>query len=92
MHRTLKEATTSPEKKTFKEQQKSFDDFIQEYNYERPHQSLNGKRLSDVYRKALRPMPQKELEIEYPDHFEIRKVRTNGEIKWGGKRYYLSDC
>lgn len=91
MHRTLKEATALPPKESFNDQQRCFDLFIQEYNYERSHQALDGKRPGDIYTKSLRPLPSKECEIYYPDYFEVRKVRTNGQIKWCGKKYFVSD-
>lgn len=91
MHRTLKEAVASPPKTCFSEQQNSFDAFKSEYNFERPHQSLNGKRPADVYRTSQRTYFDKMPEIIYPFNFEIRKVRTNGEIKWFGKKYYVSE-
>ena len=37
MHLTLKQATTKPPTKTLLQQQDKFEDFIFEYNYERPH-------------------------------------------------------
>lgn len=91
MHRTLKEATALPPRENFKDQQRCFDLFIREYNHERSHQALDGKRPGEVYRKSLRSLPSKECEIYYPDYFEIRKVRTNGQIKWCGKRYFVSE-
>jgi putative transposase len=91
MHRTLKESTALPPKENFKLQQKSFDAFRQEYNCERSHQGLNGKRPADVYRSSLRQFPSKEPEVSYPDNFGIRKVRTNGHIKLFGKKYYVSE-
>ena len=91
MHRTLKEATALPAEDNFKRQQNSFDHFRQEYNHERPHQALNGKRPGDVYEKSRREWFGKEFEVIYPYDFEIRKVRLNGEIKWFGKKYYVSE-
>lgn len=90
MHRTLKEATVQPTKKDFVEQQKCFDKFIEEYNYERPHEALKNKRPAEIYKKSDKVMPNKIPEIVYPDNFLIRKVRSKGAIKWRGKEYYLS--
>jgi len=91
MHRTLKEATTKPPKKNLLNQQQRFDDFKQEYNHERSHEALDNKCPGDVYQSSPRPFPNRIPEIYYPDHFEIRQVRSNGEIKLKGKRYYLTD-
>lgn len=90
MHRTLKDAATKPPKDNLEDQQKRFDAFIKEYNEERPHQALQGQRPKDVYQRSLRPMPSKIPEVSYPKNFLIRKVRTNGEIKWCGKTYFVT--
>ena len=81
MHRTLKEAVASPPKDNFVEQQRIFDDFREEYNFDRPHQSLEGKRPADIYQASTRTYFDNIPEVIYPHHFEIRKVRSNGEIR-----------
>lgn len=91
MHRTLKESTAVNPEETFEKQQHRFDHFKEEYNGERPHQALKGKRPKDVYQKSLREMPNTLPELNYPEGMELRKVRTNGEIKWAGKRIYISE-
>ena len=91
MHRTLKEAVASPPSTSFKVQQTSFDDFKYEYNFQRPHKALQGQRPADVYFRSPREFISDDPEIIYPDEYEIRKVRTNGEIKWFGKKYFISE-
>jgi putative transposase len=91
MHRTLKEATIIPRKNTLKEQQKLFDNFQVEFNTKRPHQALNGMRPAEVHTRSTRNMPDKIPEIIYPNSFLLRKVKTNGELKFAGKRYFVSE-
>lgn len=91
MHRTLKEAVIIPEENTLSEQQKKFDAFIEEYNTLRPHSALKGLRPQEVYTKSLRQFPEKLIELVYPDEFNLRKVKCNGEIKFAGKRYFVSE-
>lgn len=91
MHRTLKECTALPAEENFKAQQEKFDKFRNEYNHERPHEGLEGKRPGDVYQRSQRELPNKLKEIYYPEQMDIRKVRSNGEIKCFGKKYYLSE-
>lgn len=91
MHRTLKESTVFPRKKTLKEQQKLFDDFQIEFNTKRPHQALKGSRPAEVYARSSRRMPDKMSEIVYPENFIIRKVKTNGEFHFLGKGFFLSE-
>ncbi len=40
----IKQAITKPLSKTLLQQQDKFEDFIHEYNYERPHQALEMKK------------------------------------------------
>lgn len=91
MHRTLKEATASPAEISFKKQQNSFDRFRKEFNNERPHQALGGKRPNDIYVPSRREFTDKPPELVYPDTFTVRRVRTNGEIKCFGKNYFVSE-
>jgi len=90
MHRTLKEATALPPKESFVAQQRCFDTFRNEYNHERPHRALEGKRPADVYQSSQRNLPNRLPEMMYPADFELRKVRSNGEIKWFGRYYFVS--
>lgn len=91
MHRTLKEATALPAKRNRKAQQRCFEVFQKEYNEERPHRGLAGKRPKDVYEKSDRIFPKRVPEIRYSKHMEIRRVKINGMIKWCGKSYYVSE-
>lgn len=91
MHKTLKEATIKPPRETMEAQQEAFESFRIEFNQDRPHQSLNGRRPKDVHTRSIKQMPAKLPEVTYPDNFKIRKVRSNGEAKWQGKNYFLSD-
>lgn len=91
MHKTLKAETIIPKTKTFRQQQNIFNRFIEEYNTQRPHQALEGKRPVEVYRKAKREYPTKLDEVYYPDNYIIRKVKHNGDIKFAGKRYFISE-
>lgn len=91
MHRTLKQETTKPAGKDLLSQQRQFDEFRRIYNSERPHEALDGKRPAEIYTRALRTYPSQLPEIIYPDSYEIRKIKLNGEMKWRGKRYYVSE-
>ena len=92
MHRSLKEATAQPPKSDIKEQQKAFDQFMLEYNLERPHEALGQKTPASFYRPSLRPYPHKVPEVEYYGDVIVRRVRHNGEIRWKGELVYLSEA
>jgi putative transposase len=91
MHRTLKESTTNPAGANLYEQQKKFDFFRVEYNIERPHESIGMKRPGEVFKRSNRTFPNTIEPVEYPDNFIARCVRHNGEIKFGGGHYFISE-
>ena len=92
MHRTLKRETALPPCATARAQQRSFDRFRTLFNTERPHEALNNTLPAQWYRPSLRPYPARLAAVEYPGHFEVRRVRTTGEIKWQGTCVYLSEA
>jgi putative transposase len=91
MHRTLKESTVNPPKENQDKQQRIFNKFVKEFNFERPHEALNMKRPTDVYIKSSRELLSVIPEVTYPDNFVVRKVKTNGGIKWHGKLFFVSE-
>lgn len=82
MHRTLKQEVAQPPRANLREQQKAFDDFREEYNFQRPHQALKGKTPGERYQESDRPYPSRILPVEYPDTFEVRQVSAGGQIRW----------
>jgi len=82
MHRTLKEETACPARANLACQQRRFDAFRTEYNHERPHRALQGKSPAMLYTPSPQPFPDKLPQLEYPSHFEVRKVSRNGGIRW----------
>ena len=92
MHRSLKEAVANPPRDNIEEQQRAFDEFVQEYNFERPHEALAQKTPASSYYPSLRPYLFEVPKIEYANDVSVRKVRHNGEIKWKGKLIYVSEA
>lgn len=92
MHRTLKHEATRPAQATLRDQQKHFDQFRYQYNWLRPHKSLElrppAERLASFRRTYDGRLP---ATIEYPPHMELRRVRETGELKIGGQRLFLSE-
>ncbi len=65
MHLTLKKEATRPACQNSLTQQARFDQFLNEFNTERPHEALAMKTPAEVYTPSSRPysgLP----EIEYP--------------------------
>lgn len=90
MHRTLKAETARPPAQTFLRQQKRFDKFRDVYNNERPHEALGQKRPATMYRPSSRPYPETLPPIEYPGHFETRKIDQGGMLRWKANRAFTS--
>jgi hypothetical protein len=90
MHRTLKNRACSKPANTCGEHQKQFDSFITHFNVVRPHDSLGGKPPTRFYTPSSRTYPRRLPKLEYPEHFEVRHVRSSGEIKWQGQWLFLS--
>lgn len=82
MHRTLKAETTRPPAKTCRGQQRKFNHFQQEFNFERPHEALDMQTPASLYEFSSREMPNKIPPLQYPDRFEVRYVSANGGIRW----------
>jgi len=90
MHRTLKALTARPPRGSLRAQQRAFDEFIEYYNFERPHQALGQRPPGCVYRPSTRPFPHRLLVPEYPREWTVRKVKHKGGFLWGGQEYFLS--
>ena len=92
MHRTLKREATQPPKANLSAQQRHFNDFRRTFNHIRPHEALADATPHSVYRSALRAYPDVLPPLEYPDHFEVRKVSTNGGIRWHSRWINISSA
>lgn len=90
MHRTLKAATASPPASGMQSQQRVFDRFRKEYNEQRPHESLQMRPPAELYTPSSRTYPQATPDVTYPGHYEVRRVRSKGEIKWRGRWLFVS--
>lgn len=91
MHRTLKAETARPPAANLAAQQRRFDHFRYEFNEERPHEALGQRPPADIYTPSSRPYPKRLEAMEYPGHFEIRRVRRDGTIRWQGEFLFLSE-
>ena len=90
MHRTLKAECTRPPKGNLGAQQRRFNTWVEEYNIERPHDSLDGDFPAEHYRPTIREFPDVLPEVEYPEHFEVRRVSANHCFRWKNEAIYIS--
>jgi putative transposase len=89
MHLTLKNEATRPASENFLKQQARFDDFIDYYNEDRPHQALAMQVPADLYKKS--PRPYKGLgDLEYPFHDRTALVTNCGRICYKRRKINIS--
>lgn len=91
MHGTLKRETAAPPAATLAAQQQRFDRFRLIFNQERPHEALGQQTPASRYQPSLRRYPARLEEPHYGAEQAVRRVRSNGEIRWGGDLIFLSE-
>jgi len=92
MHLTLKLECCSPPAPSLAAQQLHFDAFRLGFNFERPHQALGLRPPATLYRPSPRPYPAVLEDPHYPADAAIRRIRSNGEIRWQGKLVFVSEA
>lgn len=91
-HRTLKQETMKPPATDPLAQQDRCDSFRLVYNNLRPHEALGQVHPASLYVPSIRPYPEHIGDIEYPPMTMVRRVRSNGQIKWRGGFVYVSSA
>jgi transposase InsO family protein len=89
MHLTLKKEATRPPGNNSLQQQQRFDDFVREFNDERPHEALDMRRPADLYApspRLYRGLP----ELTYPFHDREIIVTACGRLCLHRKKINLS--
>jgi transposase InsO family protein len=89
LHLTLKKEATRPPGANSLQQQAKFDDFVSEFNRERPHEALNMKCPAEIYTRSLRPyrgLPN----LTYPFHDREILVTACGRICLHRKKINIS--
>ena len=89
MHLTLKKEATRPAGANFLQQQAKFDDFIAEFNNERPHEALEMKYPAEIYMPSVRAY-QGIPEPYYPFHDKTVMVTSCGRLCFYRKKIDLS--
>jgi len=91
MHLTLKQETTKPASDNFLKQQERFDKFIDYYNDERPHQGIDMKYPSEIYKPSDRIYKGIEP-LFYPFHDKTVQVTKCGRICEKGLKVSVSSA
>lgn len=92
LHRTLKQETMQPPAANPVDQQQRYDAFRLIYNTQRPHQALGQVPPATLYLPSPRPYPQRIEDLHYPPLSQVRRVRSNGQIKWQGQLVFVSEA
>lgn len=92
LHLTLLQDTASPPARSLREQLERFRAFRRSYNEERPHQALADATPAEHFAASPRRFDGVLREPEYPGADAVRRVRSNGEIKWGGRLVYVNEA
>lgn len=90
-HRVLKAETARPPAAHLAAQQRRFRHFCGEYNTERPHEALGDATPASCYAASPRPYPSRLPPLEYPGHWEVRRVASTGQVSWAGGPLYLTE-
>lgn len=89
-HAVLKRETARPPAANASAQQRRFRRFCAEYNDERPHEALQDRPPASCYQPSPRPFPSCLPPLDYPGHFEIRRVSPIGQVSWHGRLLFVS--
>ena len=91
MHKTLKAETAKPPAASKEQQQLRFDRFRKDFNEYRPHEALGQQPPAAFYHPSPRPYPERLEEPWYDAWHAVRRVRTDGSIKWGGDLVFIAE-
>lgn len=93
MHRSLKEAMACGYLcDDLFLQQKWFDCYLEEFNRERPHESLGGLTPSHIYNRSQREYDGKTPLMIHPEKGVLKRVACHGDIRWKGNRIFVSEA
>ena len=92
MHRDYKAETAHPPAARWSGQLGRTRRFVRRYNEERPHEALGGRTPAAVYRASRRKYSRRVAELVYPEAWAVRRVRSNGALKWEGRRRFVGEA
>jgi transposase InsO family protein len=92
MHLTLKQDTAQPPAANRRAQQGRMNGWRRQFNEVRPHEALDLQTPCDWYRPSERRYTGTPPQPPYPAAWAVRRVRPSGEIKWQGRRRFVSEA
>ncbi len=91
-HRTLKDETAAPAEANLRAQQRAFDRFRGDYNYERPHEALENKTPAFLYVPSTRRYPCGLIQPPGESFGQLLTVDKDGFVRWGRRRIFVSSA
>jgi transposase InsO family protein len=91
-HRTLDEDAATPPSADVVSQQKRLDEWRVDYNTQRPHQALGQRCPASLYERSPRAFPEVLTAWTYPADHHVRRVRSDGTIRWQDRPLYLTEA
>lgn len=92
MHRVYKDEVASPPAPTLRAQKQRTQQWLRRYNEVRPHEALDMRKPTELYRHSPRQMPRTLPSFQYPLEWESRRVRGNGMICLAGVARYIGEA
>jgi putative transposase len=89
-HRSLKEEIANPPASSFEEQIRQMEVFIEEYNFERPHEAIGQQTPGSIYTPSSRSWDGKLRSPEYDTGLMLRKVGSSGCIHYKQEECYVA--
>jgi putative transposase len=91
MHRVLKAEVTQPASSTLRAQQRRLNRWVRVYNQLRPHEALQQAVPARHYQSSQKPYVPKPPPWNYPARWPVRRVRSNGQIRWQGRLRFVGE-
>ena len=90
MHRVFKAETTRPSSCHVRAQQRRTDRWLRTYNEIRPHEALQQRTPAELYHPQ--PKRPRTVALRYPRRWAVRRARSNGQIKWRGRKRFVGEA
>src|SRR6185436_7355042 len=90
MHRVYKADTTRPSSRHRRAQQRRSDRWVRTYDDIRPHEALAQRAPGEIYRP--KPQQLRSPALRYSRQWPVRRVRSNGQIKWAGRKRFIGEA
>jgi hypothetical protein len=90
MHRVFKAETTRPPSSHMMAQQRRTNRWVKTYNQIRPHEGLGQRLPGAVYRPKRSAL--RRVGLSYARSWAMRRVRSNGQIKWRGRMRFVGEA